>query len=76
MDRGYITTGNLDIIRDRKLRQIRSYCTKYREVRSLRKKQVEDRFNVSVDKLISKLVEKFKIPRGRLKNLFLYLLTT
>ena len=65
---GHITTGNLDIIRDRKLRQICSYGTKYREVPSLNKTQIKDRFRVSIDELISKLVRKFRIPMSRLKS--------
>ena len=64
---GHVMTGNLDIIRDDKLKQLCSYGTKFREVPSLRRDDVKRKFRESVDELILKLVRKHKIPKNRLK---------
>lgn len=64
---GHVMTGNLDIIRDDKLKQLCSYDTKFREVPSLRRDDVKGKFRERVDELILKLVRKHKIPKNRLK---------
>ena len=62
---GHITTGNLDIIRSNRLKQLCSYGSKFREVPVFNKESMKKSFSKNVDDLIGKLVRKFKIPRGR-----------
>ena len=65
---GHITTGNLDIVRNDKLRQLCSYGSKFREVPVFNRESVKKSFAKNVDDLIGKLVRKFKIPKGRFSD--------
>ena len=65
---GHITTGNLDIIRNDRLRQLCSHGSKFREVPIFRKDHVKGTFLKNVDELIGKLVRKFKIPKSKFGN--------
>ena len=65
---GHITTGNLDIIRNDRLRQLCSHGSKFREVPVFRKDYVKESFLKNVDELVCKLVGKFKIPKSKFSN--------
>ena len=61
-------TGNLDIIRDDRLKEVCSYGTKFREVPRLNLALVKEKFKSNVDTLVSSFVRKFKVPRVRFKE--------
>ena len=65
---GHISTGNLRIIDNDKLRQLCAYGTKFREIPRFKKDFVKDSFRDSVNNLISKLAKKFKIPKNSFKG--------
>ena len=65
---GHIMTGNLDIIRDDRLKEVCSYGTKFREVPRLNLALVKDKFKSNVDNLITSFVRKYKIPKIRFKE--------
>ena len=65
---GHIMTGNLDIIRDDRLKEVCSYGTKFREVPRLNLALVKEKFKSNVDTLVSSFVRKFKVPRVRFKE--------
>ena len=65
---GHIMTGNLEIIRDEKLRELCSHGTKFREIPRLNHRIVKDKFKANVEELVSKLASKYKIPKIRLKE--------
>ena len=65
---GHITTGNLEIIKDRKLREVCSYGTKYREIPVFRKKIVKEKFRNSLEELVTTLAKKYKVPKSRFNH--------
>ena len=65
---GHITTGDLNIVRNDKLRQLCSYGSKFREVPVFNRESVKRGFSKNVDELIGKLVRKFKIPKSRFSD--------
>ena len=64
----HIITGNLDIIREPKLREICSYGTKFRENPRFDLFKIQDCFLKSLDNLVAKISQKFRISRVSFKN--------
>ena len=65
---GHITTGDLRIIKNDKLRKLCSFGTKFREIPRFNKEFIKNSFNKSINELVSKLVRKFKIPKNSFKD--------
>ena len=65
---GHIITGDLTIIKEPKLRELCSYGTKFRENPQFNIGKIQDGFRKSLDDLVAKISQKFRISRNTLKN--------
>ena len=64
----HIMTGNLDIVKNDRLRKLVSNGTRFREVPRLNIRSIKDKFENNVNDLIVKIVRKYKIPKDKLKD--------
>ena len=70
---GHIITGDLDIIQNRTLREVCTFGTKFRENPTLNLNNICKQVRLDIDKLVIKIVNKFKLPKNALRNWKTYL---